>query len=205
MFNIKPMLMKSKFLILCLFFCLILFFPISSFAEIQTLDTSAFKNEFVYKKQMGLYTLGTWALTNIGLGTYGYYNSSGQNKYFHQMNVFWNFVNIGLAGYGLANSYGSELAFDGLLDEKLNLENVLLINAGLDVLYIGSGVFMKYKNWNKNQDRFIGYGNSLILQGSFLLVFDLGFRELLKTVENPILQNTQLMFSPNSFSLNFYF
>jgi len=58
---------------------------------------------------------------------------------------------------------------------------VLLINAGLDVAYLGSGFLLRYLStrYDSRSDLLKGYGNSLILQGAFLLVFDLSFWQVL--------------------------
>lgn len=49
-----------------------------------------------------------------------------------------------------------------------------LINGGLDLLYIGTGFALKNITTSKEKTKhqLTGYGNSLILQGGFLLVFD---------------------------------
>jgi len=61
------------------------------------------------------------------------------------------------------------------LGEARKIEKILLINSGLDVAYIGTGFLLRHlsSNSDKRKDLLKGYGNSLILQGGFLLVFDL--------------------------------
>jgi hypothetical protein len=90
----------------------------------------------------------------------------------------WNKVNLGIAGFAIHNNIqvdpltiGSEEA----LAEARNLEKILLINSGLDVGYIGAGFLLKHLASDSEKRKYLltGYGNSLILQGSFLLVFDL--------------------------------
>ena len=66
------MLMKSKFLVLSIIFLYIIFCPLLSYADLPSMDTSAFKNEFIHKRELGLYTLGTWAVANMGIGAYKY-------------------------------------------------------------------------------------------------------------------------------------
>jgi hypothetical protein len=54
-----------------------------------------------------------------------------------------------------------------------SLQNFLLLNAGLDVAYIATGLYVKERSKNSSSsERLIGYGNSLLLQGGSLLLFD---------------------------------
>jgi hypothetical protein len=125
-----------------------------------------------------MYVLGGWAIANIAGGGIGWANSKGSSMYFHQMNLFWNTVNLGIAGfalYGNLNSDISGLTDSTMMQKHIKTETLYLINAGVDVLYIGTGFFLKYLSTNnlKRQEMLFGYGNSVIVQGGFLLVFDL--------------------------------
>jgi hypothetical protein len=62
-----------------------------------------------------------------------------------------------------------------MLAKHLKTENILLINSVLDVGYIGAGFLMRHLSAGsaKREDLLKGYGNSVIMQGAFLLVFDL--------------------------------
>jgi hypothetical protein len=42
----------------------------------------------------------------------------------------------------------------------------------LDIAYIGGGWYLNRRGISKNSDRLHGYGNSIIMQGAFLLLFD---------------------------------
>ncbi|MFN4079659.1 MAG: DUF6992 family protein, partial [Saprospiraceae bacterium] len=55
-------------------------------------------------------------------------------------------------------------------------EKILLFNAGLDVGYIMSGVWLqaRARTSEQNRDRFSGFGRSIVMQGAFLMAFDLG-------------------------------
>lgn len=124
----------------------------------------------------GMLVLGSWAIANIGVGLYGNSQFSGDKKYFYQMNGMWNTVNLGLAaaGYFSAKDLLTDPTISSILDTQMRMENILLVNAGLDVGYIMAGFFLRErsKNIKKNSDRLLGYGNGLILQGAFLLLFD---------------------------------
>ncbi len=152
-------------------------FAVSALFSQQT-DVSGFYQTSIKTNTTGMYVLGGWAIANIAGGAVGWANSSGSNMYFHQMNLFWNTVNLGIAGFALYNNLNSNLSglTDSMIMQKhIKTENIYLFNAGLDVIYIGTGFLLKYLSTNntKRKDILFGYGNSLIVQGSFLLVFDL--------------------------------
>ena len=143
--------------------------------------------------------LGGWALTNISVGAYGWNKYSGQRAYFHQMNMFWNVVNLSIAGFALYSNLSTEytmLSDSELLDKQLKNQRLYLINGGLDVLYMGTGFLLKSlaPKYPKNEDRLLGYGNSVILQGAFLFVFDLVMYGLQRGHRNAFLD--QLSFAP---------
>lgn len=124
-----------------------------------------------------MYVLGSWAIANIATGAYGWKNGTGANMYFHQMNVFWNTVNISIATFALISNGladHSMLNASELINQHLKTERLYLINAGLDLVYIGAGFGLKAlaQNNSNKKDRYTGYGNSLILQGGFLMLFD---------------------------------
>jgi hypothetical protein len=126
----------------------------------------------------GMAVLGGWALTNMSVGAYGWSNNNGQRAYFHQMNLFWNVVNLSIAGIALYSTLSSDyslLSGSELFEKQLKNQRLYLINGGLDVLYMGTGFLLRYlaPNYPKNENRLRGYGNSVILQGAFLFVFDL--------------------------------
>ena len=62
---------------------------------------------------------------------------------------------------------------------QLRTEKLYLFNAGLDVAYLATGLYLLEKGRNPtaagSPDRWRGYGQSLLLQGGFLLLFD-GFQ-----------------------------
>lgn len=123
-------------------------------------------------------TLGGWALGNIAVNGLLARNASGSTKYFYQGNVYWNLVNLGLAGFAYFASTSADPAAYNLsesIKEFYSIQKILLFNAGLDVAYITGGFFLKERarNIENRRDMFKGFGNALILQGGFLLAFDL--------------------------------
>lgn len=121
--------------------------------------------------------LGGWAAANIFVGTYGNFKASGEAKYFHQFNAMWNVVNLGIAAFGYFNAVNSDpssVTNLEIIKDYNSLQNFLLLNAGLDAAYIMTGFYLKERAKNSaSAERLRGYGNSLLLQGGFLLLFDI--------------------------------
>lgn len=141
-------------------------------------DYQSYYQESLKINKGGMMVLGSWAVANMTLGAVGWSQSSGQGVYFHQMNFFWNSINLAIAGfalYGIINSEHAQWSQEDILNRQLKTQNLYLINAGLDIGYMGIGLLLKKKaSGNANQaQRLTGYGNSVILQGAFLFVFDL--------------------------------
>ena len=172
---------------------------------------SVFSSENTLKKSIsiqktGMIALGSWATLNIISGTVGFYKSSGSTQYFHQMNAAWNLVNLGIAGIGYRGALNTktDLSHEASLDKMQSFEQLLLINAGLDLLYIGSGIWLWKNGINKNSSRKIGYGKSIILQGSFLLLFDTALYFIHNKHTRSLLEITgQLSFTGNGLLLSF--
>jgi hypothetical protein len=147
----------------------------------------------------GMYILGSWAIGNIAVGAYGWRNNEGDPKYFSQMNLFWNAVNLAIAGFALHGSLSTDinsLCDSAIISKHLKTEKLFLINSGLDLGYIGAGYLMRHfsNNSRTRADMLKGYGNSVMLQGSFLLVLD--------TVMYFILRDQRLSF-PGTFHAGF--
>jgi hypothetical protein len=126
--------------------------------------------------QTGMTVLGSWGLANVGIGAAGWANSKGgANKYFYQMDVIWGGTNLGLAILGYTNARKNKdkaLNASETLKEQKKLEQIFLINGGLDLVYIGTGIYLKHRGDTHNSGQLKGYGPSIILQGAFLLLFD---------------------------------
>lgn len=158
-----------------LFYLLLFFIPYFSFA--QPLQEFNGNREDINKKLM--IGLGSWATANFIASGIGWAATvpNGEARYFHQMNVMWNTVNIGLAipGFIKAKKANSTLTFSETVRKQHQTEKIFLINTGLDVGYMASGLILRSeaKSNLEKQNQFNGYGNSLLLQGGFLFLFDL--------------------------------
>ena len=136
-----------------------------------------FQKEFNSINENLMLGLGSYAVANFAISGVGYFSSEDEySRRFHEMNVMWNTVNIGLAlpGYIKARRGGQPMTREEILKAQKKTESIFLVNDILDVGYIAAGIWMREVAPNKldQEDLFKGYGNSLILQGSFLLAFD---------------------------------
>ena len=155
-------------------FLIVFLILLSAQAKAQD-SLSSFNQKRNQINQTGMKVLGGWALANIAVGSVAFYRTKGAAKYFNQMNIFWNVVNLGIATagfYGAKEASNKPLTLAESIREQHKTEQILLLNAGLDVAYIAGGFYLGQRGINKNSERLRGYGNAVILQGAFLLLFD---------------------------------
>jgi hypothetical protein len=171
--------MKTKTNIKALFLGLLFIINTSALTQAQE---NTFEPDF-YKKSVqiqntGMYILSGWALSNLANGIYQYTQSEGSQKYFGQMNALWNVVNLGIASTAIyKNKRLNHMDYDPetLARKHMQSERILLLNAAvLDLAYVATGFYLKQRASESGSDmhRMEGYGNALILQGSFLMVLD---------------------------------
>ena len=101
-----------------------------------------------------------WSLPWMGASILGLTLTTDETaRGWWSMNGAWGFINSAIAMIGFLTPEPS-------LD---TLRTTLLINAGLDVLYVAGGVYML----TRPEAFWKGAGWGVVLQGSFLLIFDL--------------------------------
>ena len=101
-----------------------------------------------------------WSLPWMGAGIVGLWASNDdRSRGFWGMSGAWALVNAGIAYAGLL----------GPEPDGGSLRNTLLINAGLDVAYVLGGAYML----SRPEETWRGAGWGIIIQGAFLLAFDL--------------------------------
>lgn len=155
-------------------FAFVLFLTGTVSAQQQFQDSIA--TERVTLQRNNSWVLAAWAGANIIQGSISASNAKGSDHYFHQMNAYWNTVNLAVAGMGL---WAAKKQLTGVHTQERNrkeqqkTEKLLLLNTGLDAAYIMTGLYLKERGNRLQSDRPAGYGNSLVLQGAFLLVFDI--------------------------------
>jgi len=157
--------------------------------------------------RVGMYTLGGWAIANMAIGGIGMARTTGATRSFHQMNLFWNVVNLGIAAgsyFGMASDDPTSwTAWQGL-EHQFLLEKAFLFNAALDIAYMGGGLYLRERSKNDpaRADQWMGWGNSILLQGGFLFAFDLAMYFILHpglAELQPFLTGVQV--SPTGFSM----
>jgi hypothetical protein len=182
----------------------LLFFIVILMISSPILAQENFLKEAAEINRNGMYVLGSWALLNIATGAYGMTQATGTTKRFYEMNIYWNLVNMGLAAGGIIGGDMMIGDADGslseILDRQSRIEKTFLFNSALNFTYITTGILLKEMSRNSEKWKFhlSGYGNSLIVQGVFLLGFDLTMYFLhhshANRVLSPVLEN--LSFGP---------
>jgi len=161
--------MQKTVLLLC-----ITAFSLSAFA--QKTDLTKFEKERVRYSKNAMITLAGWSVANIVGSGIATDTRNKEMRYFHQMNVMWGGINLAIAGLGYWGANREKInnpILADVLKHQNKIEKTYLINAGLDVVYVGSGLLMNKTSDNqKNPEKFRGYGNSIMVQGGFLLLYD---------------------------------
>jgi hypothetical protein len=156
---------------------LIIWFTVDSLAA-QSSHTH-WNEQRMERTRYSMMVLGGWAAANVAVGAVGMSRSTGSTRAFHQMNLGWGAINMGLAVSGYWTATQTDPAtLSGWESQQalIRLRQIFLFNAGLDVGYMAAGAWMleRAKNASTQADRWRGFGRSIILQGAFLFVFDLG-------------------------------
>lgn len=95
---------NQKYIALILFLLLVL---VSTDLLAQTL--SEYNQSRLDINKSGMIILGGWAAGNLLINPIIGRNATGSDKYFYQMNAWWNAVNLTIAGFGYYNAIGSEV------------------------------------------------------------------------------------------------
>lgn len=162
-------------------------------------------------RQKAMIVLGSWAAGNMLLGASLMPSRQGSDKHFHQMNIMWNAVNLGIAalGYWQASKATPE-GWDSyeVVKDHFNMQKVLLFNAGLDVGYMATGLYLteRAKRGGEQSDKLRGWGQSIMIQGGFLFVFDI-VTTIVMSRQNPDIQSLMgaLRFNGQEIGLSFVF
>ncbi|HEY9000877.1 MAG TPA: hypothetical protein VIM89_05970 [Mucilaginibacter sp.] len=178
--------MKKALVIILVLFCT------SAFAQ----DSLKYYNNLrINTTSSGMKVLGAWGIVNLGTGAiWGWNNKttsvyadlggsqvvsskgiSREGQYFFQMNTIWGAVDFGTALLGYANVQKyrrKNLTAAETLEQQKKLEKIFLINGAFDIGYIGVGSYLKLVGDSRKSPIMKGYGESILMQGSFLLIFD---------------------------------
>jgi len=159
----------------------------------QNIQLESFNEKRIETNKKAMLVLGGWAIGNIATGSILMGQKEGKEKYFHQMNLGWGAINLGIASFAYLSAVKSDPAqFNTYqsIQEQYGIQKILLFNAGLDLAYMAGGAYLieRSKNTTSRPERLKGFGESIILQGAFLFVFDIGVY-LAHRENNDALQN----------------
>ena len=142
----------------------------------QKVDLVKFEQERVRYSKNAMIGLAGWSVANIVGSGIATNTRNKEMRYFHQMNVMWGGINLAIAGLGYWGAGREKIdnpTMESVQKHQRKIEKTYLINAGLDVVYVGAGLLMNKTSDNqKNPEKFKGYGNSIMMQGGFLLLYD---------------------------------
>jgi hypothetical protein len=162
----------------------------------------------------GMIVLTSWAGANIAGSAVGYgLTNSYEEKQFYIMNGAWGLINLGIALPGLLSKVKPAPTLYDLQKNQTKLEKIFLANALLDVAYISGGFYMKEYGRNqpdiKKQQLYNGFGNSVIIQGAGLMIFDITMTLLnnknRKRYLDPFLKKASVSFTGNFVRLSYRF
>lgn len=160
------------------FSCIILIaFLYASATCAQESDYTLLNNQRIQTNTTGMVVLGSWGAANVAGGLSGYFIASDKEwQAFHGMNAIWGAVNgvIAVGGYiGARKEAGKDFTAETAYERFRSGKRLYLINAGLDVLYIGTGAALTaWAPQSNNNPMWSGFGKSVMLQGVALLIFD---------------------------------
>lgn len=142
--------------------------------------------------ETGMLVLGGWAILNILISSYQLTKATRNRRYFYQMNLYWNIVNLVIAALALYSILTKD-ATAQTLAESVQLHSwykkILYLNVGLDVAYVFLGIYLKERSRNTPRyEKLQGWGQSVLLQGTFLFFLDLALVIALEAPANQLFQ-----------------
>lgn len=169
-------------------------------------------NSFNYSRnnitKTGMKVLGSWGVANLGVGAIGWASANNKtDKYFYRMSTFWGAVNTGVAVLGFTGAKRNmkqQLNSTDNLKAQQTIERTFLINGGLDLAYIGTGIYLNGRGNKREDEKLKGYGSSMIMQGIFLLLFDGTMYTIQRTNGNKLrnfLEKNPITFTGNSIGI----
>lgn len=140
-------------------------------------DLPTWNAERLKTQGVGLGVLGAWAVGNIAVGAVGAALSTDEReRWVYLGSLLWNTVNLALSVIGLATQWNANPAsFDAKasLAASNSSSTIYFVNAGLDVAYLATAAFLWQRGASTSDPRMVGVGQALLIQGGFLLAFDL--------------------------------
>ena len=137
------------------------------------------------------FSLGTWAGANIVAGAVGWAATDDPEwRTFHQTNVIWNVINIPFA-LSLRPERNASDDPVSVLRSAESLKQALWFNAGLDIAYMATGFAIRELE-TRHAVRLRGVGSSFIVQGGWLLVFDVVGALRASAIARPLWEDVEI-------------
>jgi hypothetical protein len=164
------------------------------------LDLPTWNADRLQTQGVGLGVLGGWALTNLAVGAVGTALAQDERvRWVFLGSLLWNTVNLALSVVGLATQWKTDpAAFDARqsLQASSSTSTVYWVNAGLDLAYLGTAAFLWQRGEVTADARMVGIGQALLVQGGFLLVFDVVMALLQGALTSRLLDGVSISVSP---------
>ncbi len=174
--------------------------PVAGREELTAFSAKRLK---LHRRSMGI--LGGWGVANLAAGGVGWaLSTDARARGFWQMTLMWGVVNAALAAGGLIagrNDDPAALDLKASLDQGDTYQKLFLFNGGLDLAYLVAAGLLHERGARTGDPTFVGYGNALLVQGAFLLVFDLTMFFVHQHLNGQILD--RLTVTPNGLGLTF--
>lgn len=171
-------------------------------------DLTQWNKDRLTTSRVGMFVLGGWAVANMGSGAIGFAveQQNERVRFIHLGNLIWNSVNLTLALISLISEWNQDPAS---LDAKKSLlaserlEKVFFINAGLDLAYVAGAAFMWLRGEVIGDQRIVGFGQSFLVQGAFLIVFDTVMGFLNMRLTDRLTEHLSISVAPGAVTLRF--
>jgi hypothetical protein len=122
-------------------------------------------NDLIFISVIFMSILLAWALSWIVLSIFKIKHNA-KNKIYWLTSLFWSLVNILIATITIFSTLKIE---NYTLDRAISMRNIVLVNVFLDIVYIVIALILK----SSSKDTKKQIGSAVLIQGLFLLVFDL--------------------------------
>lgn len=159
-------------------------------------ELGAWNAERLQTQGVGLGVLGAWAVGNIAVGALGAgLATEERTAWLHLGNALWNTVNLALSVIGLSSQWGVDpRSFDARqsLEASSSSATIYGVNGGVDVGYLATGAFLWQRGVAKDDQRLVGMGQALLIQGGFLLAFDVVMAVLQGALTTRLLNNVDI-------------
>lgn len=168
-------------------------------------EVAAFTARRLTLTRRAMFTLGGWSVVNLAAGGVGWGLSTTPRAIaFWQGTLWWNTVNLGLAVVALLMTWNDDpaaLDLKATMSQGDTYEKLFLFNGALDVAYLAAAGLLLEHGARTGEGQWTGYGHALLVQGGFLLLFDLGLFFLHRRIDRDLFD--RLSVTPGGLGLSF--